>query len=158
MRYWQIFVIFLFFYSCDYFDKKKVNADDLLYESLQSFNWNEVDEYPIFESCDSSVSKAEKKACFENVLTTSIYEQLKQSQLIVTETLNDTLFLDFEISSSGQIDYVSSSGNPIIFRVIPNIDSIIKSSLTDLPNAYPALKRGQQVKTAFKIPLVLQTD
>ncbi|MBT8258420.1 MAG: hypothetical protein HKN00_09905 [Flavobacteriaceae bacterium] len=151
-------MILLLFFSCDYFDKKKVNAEDLLNESLRSFNWNEVDEYPTFENCDSSASKDEKKACFENVLATTVYGQLKDSHLIVTEALNDTLFLEFEISSSGEIDYMASTGDPIIYQEIPGIDSIINSSLKTLPKVYPALKRGQQVKTAFKIPLVIRTD
>ena len=52
-------------WSCNYFDAKKVSADDILEEELQTFTWNEVDEYPSFEMCDSLSSKAEKKQCFE---------------------------------------------------------------------------------------------
>ena len=158
MRNWLLLLIIPAFLGCDYFDKKKVNADDLLNESLESFNWNEVDDYPIFESCDSTAPDHEKKSCFENTLSKGIYDQLQEAPLIVTESLNDTLYLDFEISSDGQIDYIASNGDAIIYEQIPDIDSLIGLSLSSLPKVYPALKRGQQVKTAFKLPLVLRTD
>ena len=158
MRNCCLLLVFLTVWSCDYFDKRKVNAEDLLNESLQSFNWNEVDDYPIFESCDSTAPNHEKKSCFEQILSSGIYEKLQDSHLIVTESLNDTLYLDFEISSGGEINFISSTGNSVVYQQIPQIDSIISSSLSSLPKVYPALKRGQQVKTAFKIPLVLRTD
>ncbi len=144
--------------SCNYFDKKKVDADEILNESLQSFNWNQVDEYPLFEGCDSTVSKEEVRACFEEVLSGGIYEGLSESRFIVTETLNDTLFLDFEISHSGDIVFIRSNGSSLIYDQIPDIDSLVISSLSGLPKVQPAIKRGQQVRTAFKIPIILQTD
>ena len=54
MKYISLFLIFFCLNSCDYFDKKKVNADDLLNQELKTFNWNEVDVYPSFTTCDSS--------------------------------------------------------------------------------------------------------
>lgn len=144
--------------SCNYFDKKKVKADDLLNESLQSFNWNQVDEYPLFDGCDSTVSKDEIRSCFENILSGGIYEGLTRSRFIVTETLNDTLFLEFEITASGEIEFVRSYGSDLIYEQIPRIDSIVITSLAELPRVQPAIKRGQQVRTAFKIPIILQTD
>jgi len=57
MKYVTIFFLVLCFSSCNYFDKKKVYSEDILKEDLQTFNWNEVDEYPTFAVCDNASTK-----------------------------------------------------------------------------------------------------
>ena len=39
---------------------------------------------------------------------------------------------------------------------IPGLDSLLNYSLKGLPKLYPAIKRSQQVQTAFQLPLVLK--
>jgi hypothetical protein len=41
---------------------------------------------------------------------------------------------------------------------IPELDSILKSSLEGLPKLYPAIKRSQQVQTVFQLPIILRVD
>ncbi len=72
-----LFLIVLFT-SCEYFDKKKINSKDLLEEELQTFNWNDVDTYPTFSSCDSITAKAN---------TTRIHD--KKEFLIVENVLDN---------------------------------------------------------------------
>ena len=56
-----VFLGFLMLMSCQYFNVKKTSSDAILKEELQTFNWNEVDEYPSFPECDSAITKQEKK-------------------------------------------------------------------------------------------------
>ena len=35
-------------------------------------------------------------------------------------------------------------------------DSLLVASVKDLPNIFPAIKRGQQVKTEFKLPIIIK--
>lgn len=158
MRYIGFLLIILSVISCDYFEKKKINADDILEDELQSFNWNEVDEYPAFASCDSSGSKVERKQCFESVLSGHISSKIQASNLVVSESIHDTIEMSFIIDSDGTIGIKEIRHSDLITEQIPEIDSILRSSVTDLPKLYPAIKRGQQVKTEFVMPLVINTN
>jgi hypothetical protein len=46
----------------------------------------------------------------------------------------------------------------VTLHEIPNIKELLKNSLDSLPEIYPAIKRGQQVKTAFTLPVIIQVD
>lgn len=151
-------IILLLLYSCDYFDKRKVNADDLLNEELKTFNWNEVDDYPNFETCDESQEKENRKRCFEETLTMAIFTSLSEAGIIVTESFNDTIIMEFQISETGDLELIQIEENEIISANIPNIDSLLISGLKNLPKIYPAVKRGQQVRTQFKLPVVINAN
>ncbi len=154
------FLIFLilFFSSCDTIVKKKVSSDAILQEELEAFNWNDVDVYPSFSSCDEALSKEDKKICFQNVLTDYIFKNLSKETLVVTKAINDTLLINFEVSKDGKLSILDISSNDLVREEIPQLDSLIYKTLDSLPIIYPATKRGQQVKTQFKLPIVIKVD
>ena len=41
----SVFLVFILLTSCAYFNVKKTSSEAILEEELQSFKWNEVDEY-----------------------------------------------------------------------------------------------------------------
>ena len=157
MRYIVFLLFIIFFSSCDYFEKRKVSSEEILNESLQSFNWNEIDDYPVFVSCDSNLSRNDKKACFEETLVAHLYNTLAEAKLVVSESYRDTLTLEFTISDKGKIELIST-GKDSIERQLPQLDSLIRMSLDNLPALLPAIKRGQEVRTRFKMPLIIKTD
>ena len=158
MRYLVILFLVLCFSSCDYFDKKKVYSEDILKEDLQTFNWNEVDEYPTFAVCDSVSTKMQRKECFEITLTTFIMSQLADEMIIVTKDLNDTITITFQISEKGELSVIEIKSSDLIRVQIPEMDTLLVKSLKDLPQIFPAIKRGQQVKTEFKLPIVINVN
>jgi len=158
MKYLTIFFLILCFSSCDYFDKKKVYSEDILKEDLQTFNWNDVDEYPTFSSCDSSSNKMERKQCFETTLTTFIMSQLSKETIVVTEDINDTISITFQISEKGALSILEIKSSNLIKEQIPKIDTLLIESLKDLPKIFPAIKRSQQVKTEFVLPVVFKVN
>jgi hypothetical protein len=144
--------------SCDFIDKKKVYSNDILKEELQTFNWNDVDQYPTFESCDATLDKASKKACFENTLRQILNENLAKYQIIVSEEIHDTIQLQITIDSQGVFvinDIVSSEQTQ---TEIPQLDSLLRKSLDSLPKIYSAIKRSQQVKTQFSLPVIIKIE
>jgi hypothetical protein len=144
--------------SCDYFDKKKVNSQDIVNEELQTFNWNDVDEYPSFKSCESSNSKQESKQCFETTLITHITNKLSDEVIVVTENVEDTVVIKFHISETGNLSVLDIKNKETTIEQIPNLDSLLLKSLDSLPTIFPAIKRGQQVKTEFTLPIVIQVN
>ena len=41
---------------------------------------------------------------------------------------------------------------------IPEIDSLLHESLKGIPKITPAIKRGQQVTTAFELPIIVKIN
>ena len=158
MKYLTIFILLLCLSSCDYFDKKKVNTQDIVNEELQTFNWNDVDQYPSFKTCESSVSKQDNKHCFETTLINHITSQLSKENIIVTENVEDTIMIKFHISEAGNLSVLEINNKAFTNEQIPNLEALLKKSLDSLPNIFPAIKRSQQVKTEFTLPIVIQVN
>lgn len=151
-------LIFLFATSCNYFEKKKVHPEDLLEEELQTFNWNEVDTYPTFSSCDSITAKEDVKICFQNTLISNVNEFLAAQNIAVSEDVNDTIRLKIIINNKGVLEVESIQKQPETALQIPEIDSLLRQSLKGVPKIYPAIKRGQQVTTAFELPVIVKIN
>lgn len=158
MKQLTVFILLICLYSCDYFDKKKVNSQDIVNEELQTFNWNDVDEYPSFKTCESSTSKQESKQCFETTLITHITNKLSNEVIVVTENVEDTVVIKFHISETGNLSVLNIKNKETTKEQIPNLDSLLLKSLDSLPTIFPAIKRGQQVKTEFTLPIVIQVN
>ena len=153
-----VFIIVLTLTSCEYFNVKKTSSDAILNEELQTFNWNEVDVYPSFSTCDALEQKYEKTACFNQVLTTHILEYLQKVPITVTHDVTDTINLKFQVSETGTLSLLNIEVDSLVTREIPNIKALIHSSLDSLPKVYPAIKRGQQVKTEFELPIIVHAN
>ena len=151
-------LILLLATSCSYFEKKKIYSEDLLEEELQTFNWNEVDTYPTFTSCDTITVKADSKVCFQNTLVSNVNRFLEAQNIIVSEDVNDTIRLKITIDNKGFLEVESIDYNPETAFQIPEIDSLLRQSLKGIPKIHPAIKRGQQVKAAFELPVIVRIN
>ncbi|WP_452600778.1 hypothetical protein [Pontimicrobium sp. MEBiC06410] len=158
MRKVVFFFILLSVTSCNYFDAKKIATEDILKEELKTFNWNEVDAYPVFASCENSIEKKDRKQCFENTLSSYITNSLATETIIVTQDINDTILLELQISEVGALHLKSIKVDSITRVEIPNIETLLYNSLQSLPKIYPALKRDKPVKTEFKLPIVINVN
>ncbi|MDU8885080.1 hypothetical protein RXV94_02830 [Yeosuana sp. MJ-SS3] len=153
-----VFLMFILLVSCEYFKVKKTSSDFILEEELQSFKWNEVDEYPTFSICENSNSKLETKQCFESTITKAITTQLMTENIIVTQDIEDTIYIKFQISEKGELSVLKIKTDSITSQEIPNIEDILISSLDSLPEIFPAIKRSQKVKTEFMLPIVINVN
>ena len=144
--------------SCSYFEKQKVNSEDLLKEELKTFNWNDVDTYPTFDACSSLSGKEESLICFQNNLLDHVNTFLSNQNIVVSEDVNDTIRLKLIIDKQGSLLIEQIDIKPETVTQIPEIDSLINQSLKGIPKIYPAIKRGQQVTTAFDLPIIVKID
>lgn len=150
-----VFILVLMFVSCEYFNVKKTSSEAILNDQLQTFNWNDVDTYPTFSLCDSLVVKQEKRHCFEKVITTQIFNFLENEVIVVTQDINDTINLQFQVSEKGDLALLTFEVDSVTIKEIPNIKTLIHKSLDSLPKIFPAIKRRQQVKTEFELPVII---
>ena len=158
MRQICAFLLVILLTSCEYFNVKKTSSEAILNEELKTFNWNDVDEYPTFSLCDSLSAKQEKKQCFTSVLTGHIFKYLQDEIIVVTQDINDTIDLKLQVSETGTIILLETKVDSLTIQEIPNINNLLAKSLDSLPKIFPAIKRGQQVTTEFKLPIIISVN
>ncbi|MEM9681146.1 MAG: hypothetical protein AAF901_12560 [Bacteroidota bacterium] len=156
MKQLSFLLILTFCTSCHYFETEKVYSDDLFQQELEAINWNDVDQYPSFSVCDSITARQASKQCFENTLLQHVNQFLSDQNLVVNQDVNDTIVLDITIDNKGELDIEQIKAKEETRLILPEIDSLLTQSLRQLPKVYPAIKRGQQVKTKFQFPVVVK--
>ena len=62
------FLLCILVSSCSFFESKQKRTQELINEELRHIDWNSVDSYPFFYTCDEAATKAEQKSCFEETL------------------------------------------------------------------------------------------
>ena len=144
--------------SCNYFNVKKTSAEAILEEELSSIDWNDVDEYPTFTSCDSIAEKNARRRCFESTLANHVLTFLSKEKLVVFDDLNDTIYIDFKLSEKGDISIIEIQSTKEIQDEIPKLNQYLQASLDSLPRIFPAIKRGQHVITQFRLPIVVKSN
>ena len=160
MRKTLIIILCFLFVSCEFdfqFDKK-ITVDEFLTEELKSFNWNDVDEYPVFEICLEINNVKNKNNCFVETITSSFRENLKTNSLVLNRTLIDTARMFLKVNKIGKISIenmtISEQNNK--YREV--ITKSFENTVSSLPKLYPAIKRGQAVDVRFNIPIIISTE
>ena len=147
--------IFLLCVSCDYFESKKVNTNDIVNQELKTIDYKSVDRYPSFETCDTISEKIQHKLCFESTLLTHVNNYLAEQNIVVSNDVEDSISINLRIDKSGTISVLNIEAKAETKTVIPNIDSLLTRSIATLPKIYPAIKRAQQVTTELVLPVVV---
>lgn len=152
-----VLISFLLF-SCEEFNTRKISSEEILIEETRDFNWHEVDQYPAFLECRNITEVEAAKACFGNKVAQYFYIHLEEKQPVVTEALDDTLFLYLKISEKGKPAIDSMEIDSLVLDQLPEIRSWLIESVDSLPKIYPATKRGIPVKTTFRMPVVIKAE
>ncbi len=150
-------VLILILTSCD-FETKKISSEEVLEQETRTLNWKEVDEYPAFEACQDETELAAARTCFETQIARTIYSFLSGQQPVVTESINDTLYIYLEITKEGKPQIDSIEVDTIVTNQLPDIENWLRQSIDSLPRIYPASKRGIPVSTVFKMPVVVKAE
>lgn len=142
--------------SCNYFQKKTLDSHVILDKELQTFQWDQVDQYPTFETCQEDLNFQQNKSCFESTLTTHVSKVLNSEAVTPMLTQNDTLKLKFLVSSTGDLSIPTIESQNFTDDAMSSLVAILTSSLQDLPLLFPAIKRSQQVQSEFQLPIILK--
>ena len=153
---WWCFFLSIFLVSCDFFLSREEQTQRLVNEELLTIDWNDVDQYPLFENCDETTSKTGQRECFQRTMLSYLNNAFKDLAYEVENDLADTLYIDLLIDEHGFITLLEvDEGNSI--QQIPNFGKDVGDLLNDLTTVAPALKRGVPVSVRVRLPLVLNT-
>lgn len=153
-----LLILPLLFVSCEEFQTRKISSEEIFNEETRDFNWSEVDQYPAFAECKDITEVAAAKNCFGNKVAEYFYTRLEAKQPVVTEALDDTLYLYLRISEKGTPAIDSMEIDSLVLDQLPEIRTWLNQSVDSLPKIYPATKRGIPVKTTFRMPVVIKAE
>ncbi len=143
--------------SCGWLTSKEEKTRELVQRELLEIDFNEVDNYPLFENCDETLTKTGQRECFERELLSNCTRILEQYEFVLEETADKTVLVDFMIDQDGKVSVLNIEKDMAIDDQMPEFDQLITQGLEDLPPLAPALKRGIPVKAKFRIPIVLKS-
>ena len=152
------FLLLLLISSCSFFESKQKRTQELIDEELRHIDWNSVDSYPFFYTCDEAVTKEQQKICFEETLISHFQETLNDFEFTLTDKESETIEVIFVIDTLGKIRVADIYKNELVLNQMPEFDGVITQSLKNLPKLAPALKRGIPVNTKYRIPVQLNTN
>lgn len=151
-------LLFFIFSSCQFFEKKVPDKEELLKEELGKINWEEVDEFPTVNSCDSIVDKELQKQCFFEFLIRNIQERIGVDTLQIMYPEVDTIAVKVTINPDATLEFHTEIPNDSITYDIKVIDSILQNKLSNFPHVEPAIKRGIKVKSQFILPVIIKVE
>ena len=156
-----LIIIFCFLsISCefDFQIDKKITVDEFITEELKSLNWNDVDQYPVFENCLEINNVKNKNNCFVETITSSFRENLKTNNLVLNRTLIDTVRMVLKVDKIGKISIENMTISDQNNKYKEVITKSFENTVSSLPKLYPAIKRGQEVDVIFNIPIIISTE
>lgn len=158
MRTALLCLLFAVLTGCNNFETRKISSEEVLDQETRSLNWKEVDEYPAFDHC-RNISEIEKaKECFESTVANSVYTYLSRQEPIVTEAIDDTVFVHLEISKTGIPTIESIDADSLVTTQLPELQLWLKQSIDSLPKIHPASKRGIPVSSVFIMPVMIKAE
>lgn len=146
ITYFSIF-FFIFLTSCDYINFSKKNKESLVNERIKEIQVNGLELYPEITPCHNISGKQ----CFEKQLINELKKTIKKSKIPHGNLTNDTLWLTIEIEKNGMVNLKNISNNTNII-----IKKTIETTLKDISPIKPATIRGIEIKSNFKVPLILK--
>jgi hypothetical protein len=158
LKQYSLFLVFILFNSCQYFDKQVPSEKELLQKELKAINWKEVDEYPSVVDCDKIEDKKQRQQCFFEVLTQLIQEKLCNDTLVMLYPELDTIEVKVTVFPNATMKFEPQFPKDSVAYDKIKIDSILKARLVDFPKINPAIKRGLPVKTQFILPVILKVE
>lgn len=158
MKKYVLYIILFSFCSCNYFDSKVPNENELLVKEIKAINWKEVDEYPSIDDCEKLSDSNQRQQCFFEFMASTIQQKLSVDTLQVLFPRLDTIEVKVTVNPDSSMRFEPQFPKDSVAYDTIKIDSILKAKLIDFPKVNPAIKRGIPVKTQFILPVIIKTD
>jgi hypothetical protein len=137
--------------SCSFFEDRTNQIQKV--DTIVDFN--SIDAFPLFPDCENIPSRDKQQICFQLEMAQHIYAALKQYSLKASEVVNDTIFVKMVVGAAGETSLSSIKISDKTNELLPELDSIIRLTLKNIPKLQPAIKRNMPVSTEFTLPIIL---
>lgn len=152
------FLLFVFILtSCEIFSPQSSVSESKLQLLDTVIDYTSVDVYPIFSDCENYAESDNQKECFETSITEKLAALLSDHDLKVNKEVNDMASIDILIDNTGKASLVNINSPKSIREELTNLESVIRESINQLPIIKPALKRGMEVKSQYRLVIVVKT-
>ncbi len=125
-------------------------------------NLNSVDSPPSFDTCKDLIEKNKKEECFRTTLSSLFSKEISKKEnskiLIVRSSIDEVVQLTVSVSNQGVLSLKESKISDQILLEIPEIETVFKKTIQNLPKVYPAIKRGIPVATEYKLPIRIKLE
>ena len=141
-------VVFILLNACQFFPKEPEPID-----------FTTIDEYPLFETCDSTANMEVRKMCFEQTIVNHIQQDLDTCHFNSENYLRNTgLILHIDVKFDGSCYIYDIEKINKIEESLPDLQTQLMLSVDNLPKLKAAKKRGQYVTSRFMIPLYIEKE
>ncbi len=152
-----IVLLFLGLLSCDtIFSKKKTTTQNNT--TLKPIDFKSIDAYPLLPECKNLSSRIQQKQCFYKMLSKRIQESLNRTPILLESKEQGTILVKLQVSEQGKIKIVTIRISEKIKKQEFKLDSLIRTSIKEIPQIVPAIKSGIPVKTEFTLPIVIKNN
>ncbi|WP_245967206.1 energy transducer TonB [Ulvibacterium marinum] len=158
MRHFWMLLVFCGLASCNLWVSKDKKTQEMVDQEIQAIDWNNVDNYPLFENCDETASKIGQRECFEQELLSHFSATLTEFEFILGSEIDSTITVDFLVDKEGKITILEIVKDNEIDGQMPEFEGIVRQSLKNMPPLAPALKRGIPVSAKFRLPIRLRSN
>ena len=154
---WWCLLLGVLLVSCEFFMSKEERTQRIVNEELLAIDWDDVDQYPLFENCDETSSKTIQKTCFQETMLRYLGNAFEGITYEVESELMDTVNIDLLVDEHGFITLLNIDQSNATLELLPNFQADVGERLNDLTTVAPALKRGVPVSVRVRLPLKLKT-
>ena len=126
----------------------------------EKITWSSYDEYPSIKACNELIESNLIKECFKNFLSKEILKNLKLSNIIIEQPINDTVNITLLVNNIGAISISNKIIPKNIIDIIPEFDKLLHEAVDSLPIVLPANKTslGVTVNSKFQLPIILKSN
>ena len=159
MRHRGIYILLLVLTtSCQFFETEKISTETFYKEEVRAINWKDIDQYPVFQPCESTTTKSEQRLCFERALSAHLLQSFTEHDIKTYHDVNDTVHVSLVIDKKGKMQITDLKIDSILRTEFPLLQQWIFEGIDTLQPVAPAYKRGIPVQTEFMLPIILTTE
>ncbi len=146
-RLFQLIVLCALVVGCSEFNFKKTDQIQLFENEKMAIDWNSVDSWPTFETCEGNENLQLRLDCITSTIQQHCEERFQHHNL----RQKDTLWVKLIVSNAGAMAMTFEQESDSL------LVTVLQECSLSLPKMTPALKRGQPVNCELSFPLIFRT-
>ncbi len=155
-RVWKLLLVCILCTSCDYFSSQKSTANSNIQLLPTVVDYTTVTKYPLFPDCTDGAEDDNRKECFETSIAQKLSELLSKHELRVDREVNDKISIDILIDLTNRASLVRVNSSKTISKELPNLEALIRESISELPIIESARKNGIPVKSQYRMEIIIE--